>query len=251
MRPQGSRPLVTSQHIDEVVARTGLAQDSLHASPEIPTSMNSQDVLQYLRDHPEFFEEHAELLTQVSIPHPHGGPAIPLSERQVLALRDRNRALQGKLSELIQFGEENDTIGERVHRLSLALLGASDRDAAIRETIRSLREDFALTHVAIRLWRGSGDAAEYMPVSAAIHDYAATLELPFCGPNDRFEAAEWFGVDPTQIQSVALCALRDDAGVFGMLALGAEDPKRFFPEMGTLYLTRIAELISASLGQTQ
>lgn len=211
--------------------------------------MSPEDVLQYLRANPEFFEQHADVLAQVSVRHPHRGPAIPLSERQVLALRDRNRALQGKLSELIQFGEENDTIGTRVHRLCIALLGAADRDAAIQAAAASLREDFNVPHVAIRLWRGAGDAAEYAPVSAAIHEYAAGLDLPFCGPNDRFEAAEWFGVDPSQIRSMALCALRDDAGVFGILALGTEDPQRFYPEMGTLYLARIAELISASLGQ--
>lgn len=211
--------------------------------------MSPDDVVQYLRAHPEFFEQHTDLLAQVSIPNPHGGAAIPLSERQVLTLRDRNRALQGKLSELIQFGEENDTIGERVHRLCLALLSAADRDTALQAAITSLHDDFAVPHAAVRLWRGSGESAEYAPVSDAIHEYANGLEQPFCGPNDQFEAAEWFGVDPGRIQSIALCALRDDAGVFGMLALGADDPKRFYPEMGTLYLSRIAELISAAVGQ--
>ena len=35
--------------------------------------------------------------------------------------------------------------------------------------------------------------------------------------------------------------------VFGLLALGSEDPKRFFPEMGTLYLRRIGELCAAGV----
>ena len=32
-----------------------------------------------------------------------------------------------------------------------------------------------------------------------------------------------------------------------MLALGSEDAQRFYPEMGTLYLRRIGELVSAAL----
>jgi uncharacterized protein YigA (DUF484 family) len=40
-----------------------------------------------------------------------------------------------------------------------------------------------------------------------------------------------------------------DGGVFGLLALASEDPQRFFPEMGTLYLKRLAELISAALAR--
>ena len=34
---------------------------------------------------------------------------------------------------------------------------------------------------------------------------------------------------------------------FGLLALGSEDAKRFYAEMGTLYLRRIGELVAAAL----
>jgi len=36
----------------------------------------------YLKQHPEFFEEYADLLATIFIPHPHGGRAIPISERK-------------------------------------------------------------------------------------------------------------------------------------------------------------------------
>ena len=32
-----------------------------------------------------------------------------------------------------------------------------------------------------------------------------------------------------------------------MLALASEDPQRFYPEMGTLYLKRLGELVSTAL----
>jgi uncharacterized protein YigA (DUF484 family) len=35
--------------------------------------------------------------------------------------------------------------------------------------------------------------------------------------------------------------------VFGLLALGSEEAERFFPEMGTLYLTRIGDLTASAL----
>ena len=41
--------------------------------------------------------------------------------------------------------------------------------------------------------------------------------------------------------------LRRDDTTFGLLALGSEDPERFYPEMGTLYVNRIGEMISAAL----
>ena len=36
----------------------------------------------------------------------------------------------------------------------------------------------------------------------------------------------------------------------GLLALGSEEPQRFYPEMGTLYLERIGEMASAALNRT-
>ena len=88
--------------------------------------MNEDDVATYLRLNPQFFDQHPELLEKLHVPHPYGGRAIPLAERQTVALREKAKLLEGKLGELIQFGEENDVISEKVHRLSVAVAGARD-----------------------------------------------------------------------------------------------------------------------------
>ena len=74
--------------------------------------MKSDEVAQYLQDNPQFFEDYADLMSRVVIPHPHGGRTISITERQMLSLRDKNRQLEAKLGELLQFGEENDVISE-------------------------------------------------------------------------------------------------------------------------------------------
>ena len=51
-------------------------------------SMTASEVAAYLEAHPEFFDQHSELLTQVRVPHERSEYAVPLVERQVLALRD-------------------------------------------------------------------------------------------------------------------------------------------------------------------
>ncbi|MCU0897127.1 MAG: DUF484 family protein [Burkholderiales bacterium] len=211
--------------------------------------MQAEDVANYLKGHPDFFEAYADLLAQIYVPHPHGGRAIPLAERQVVSLREKARALEAKLSELIQFGEENDAIGDKVHRLGVALLAASAREPYIQALYGGLREDFAVPHVAMRLWRGEGEGAEHAPVSDELRDYAAQLAHPFCGANANFEAVGWFGEAAPHVRSVAFMPLRDADGTFGMLAIGSEDPERFFPEMGTLYLQRIADLAGAGLAR--
>lgn len=215
--------------------------------------IKAEDVARYLAENPGFFEEHSEMLSQISVPSPHGGRAIALSDRQVPALRDKNKALESKLAELITFGEENDAIGDRMHRLALALLAVRELPALFSVLYYNLREDFAIPHVALRVWRAGAAGvaegrAELLPVTDELRQYAAGLTQPYCGVNGNMEAAGWFGEAAPHVRSVALMPLRDSV-CFGMLELGSEDQARFHPEMGTLYLARLGELSGASMAR--
>lgn len=214
--------------------------------------MKADDVARYLQDHPQFFEEYADLLAQLYIPHPHGGRAISITERQILTLREKARQLESKLAELIRFGEDNDAIGEKVHRLALALLTAEDFPSALHALYFNLAEDFAVPHVALRLWGVEADDErdEFRAVSEPTRIFAAGLAQPFCGANAGFEAAQWFGEAGAHVRSVALLPLRREAETIGLLALGSEEEERFYPEMGTLYLARIGGMASAVLLRT-
>jgi len=209
--------------------------------------MNTDDIARYLRNHPDFFEQYPDLVATLRVPHPHGGRAIPLAERQLVSLRDRNRALEGKLHELIQFGEENDGIAQKVHDLAVTLIGVTSIDGALGCIHGSLREDFAVPHVAIRVWRGTGSLAEQAEVSEAVRAQVNQLSKPYCGPTEDAEPVSWFATAPGQVQSLALVPLRDGGMAFGVIALGSGEPQRFYPEMGTLYLDRLGEMIAASL----
>jgi len=209
--------------------------------------VNPEDVARFLQENPSFFDEHAELLSDIQVQHPHGSHAIPLSDRQVISLREKNRALEAKLSELIRFGEENDAVSEKVHRLCVAMLAAAGLQTLLSALYFHLREDFAVPHAALRVWLGAADQPEFAPVSDAVQTFAAELEHPYCGPNDGFEAVAWLGEAAPHIRSVAFMPLRDKRETFGLLMLASEDPQRFYAEMGTVYLTRIGDLVSASL----
>jgi uncharacterized protein YigA (DUF484 family) len=219
------------------------------------SAIDSERVASYLQDHPEFFEQHADLLSRIQLPNPRGGPAIALADRQVLSLRERTRALEAKLAELLQFGEENDAIGEKMHRLAAALLGAISLDAVIGTLSYNLREDFGIPHVGMRLWTLDGQRAEASPVSDELKQYAASLSQPFCGPSGNAEAASWFGDAAAHVRSVALVPLREsgvagaEGACIGMLALGSEDVLRFYPDMGTIHLKRVGELASSALAR--
>src|SRR2546430_12406186 len=85
------------------------------------SKLRADDVARYLRENPEFFESYADMLAEITVPHPHGGRAIPLSDRQMLGLREKSRELELRLTELLQIGGMNDAIGGNIHRLRLPL----------------------------------------------------------------------------------------------------------------------------------
>jgi uncharacterized protein len=210
--------------------------------------MNADDIARYLRTHPQFFDQHPELLETINVPHPYGGRAIPLAERQAVALREKLKVLEGRLAELLQFGEENDAISEKVHRLSVALAGARDFPALAAALYFHLREDFAVPHVALRVWGKSvpADFDEARPADEAQRLLAVAMAAPQCGPAAGNPFVPWFGEAAEHVRSVALVPLGQTA-VFGLLALGSEDAKRFYPDMGTLYLRRIGEICAAGV----
>lgn len=213
--------------------------------------IQADDVARYLQNNPKFFEDYADLLAHLYIPHPHGGRTISITERQILTLRDKGKALEAKLAELIRFGEDNDSISARVHRLSVALIGARDFDQAAAALDFHLREDFTVPHVGLRLWGLPAlERPEFGEVSEQTRISGSGLVYPFCGPAGTQEVMQWFGEEAAHVRSLAIVALRHEADTFGMLALGSEDPERFYSDMGTIYLVRIGELAAAAFART-
>jgi len=214
--------------------------------------MKSEEVAQYLQNNPQFFEDYADLMSRMVIPHPHGGRTISITERQMLSLRDKNRQLEAKMGELLQFGEENDVISEKMHRLGVAIIAAGTFQSVIHTLNFHLRDDFAIPHFALRLWNRPENIAElpeFADVSEELQTFSETLNHPYCGSTAGFETASWFGAAAAHVRSQGLIALRNGGGTIGMIALGSEDSQRFYSGMGTLYLERLGEMASAALAR--
>tara|TARA_R110002073_G_scaffold223012_4_gene383205 strand:+ start:932 stop:1609 length:678 start_codon:yes stop_codon:yes gene_type:complete len=211
--------------------------------------MRAEEVAQYLQEHPQFFDEYADLLADIRIAHPYNDKVISINERQVITLRDKNRLLQDKLLELISFGEENDAISEKIHRLSIALLTTSNIDELFNVIDFSLRKDFTIDHIALRLWNISCDdmeRIEFTATSTDVRAIAESLSQPYCGTHIADEIKVWFGEDATQMNSYSMIPLKMTQSI-GLLVLGSPEPERFYPEMGTLHLKRLGDLVSTAL----
>jgi uncharacterized protein YigA (DUF484 family) len=202
--------------------------------------MKDEDVVQYLKSNPQFFDTHAEMLAEITIPHPYGGRTVSLSERQMLTLREKNKGLEKKLHEVLGFAAENDVLQNKVHQFTLALFGAHDLMGLQDIVMRNLREIFAVPNVALHVWKG-------LPPSAEVLAFADQLQQPVCAHHPVHETLTWFGEAASHLQSFAYLPLRNGQQSIGLLVLASEDVQRFYPEMGTVFLHRIAETVSSAL----
>jgi uncharacterized protein YigA (DUF484 family) len=202
--------------------------------------MRAEEVAQYLQNNPQFFEEHVETLAQINLPHPHGGRTISLSERQLLALREKNKELEKKLREMITFAHDNDALQHKVHEFVIALFAVRDL-ATLQESIpHLLRNIFSIPHTALHLWQTN-------PPSVEVLAFADAQTQPVCLHHAAHDTAKWFGEHATQLHSYAYLPLRANNKTIGLLVLASEDKQRFYPEMGTVFLQRIAEAVSGAL----
>jgi uncharacterized protein YigA (DUF484 family) len=220
-----------------------------------PTHPEAQAIAEYLTRHPNFFNDFPTLLADLHIPHPHGTHAVSMSERQLIAMRDKVHMLENKLAELIQFGEENDGISEKLHALTLALLEARTPQDIVAALALHLREGFAVPHHALRVWNLPGETVPALtePVSPAGRDSIAAMVQPVCGALAVDEASDWFGEVSPHLRAFACIPLRPaaTAAPIGLLVLASEEARRFYPGMGTLYLERLGQLIGAALARMQ
>jgi uncharacterized protein YigA (DUF484 family) len=213
--------------------------------------LDSTSVARFLKDHPQFFDEHAELMTTLKLTSPVGGRTISLQERQMEVLREKIKALELRMASLLRIGQENDAITEKFQAWTRSLLLARNDVDLPHVLIEGLRTIFSVPLATLRIW---GVAEEFshtwfaQAVSVDARIFANGLSAPFCGPNNDFEAASWLDEAPS-VESIAILPLRVDEApeAFGLLVLGSPDPQRFTADMGTDFLSKIGDTTSAAL----
>jgi len=215
--------------------------------------ITEDDIANYLANTPDFFERHAQLLAQVQLTSPHGNRAVSLQERQAEMLREKIKALEHRVMDMVRHGTENVVTADRLQRWTRGLLTTRDARGLPWQIAADLQTLFMVPQTAIKVW--DCDAAYWSEgyaqwVTDDVKSLASSLTAPYCGLNSGFEAANWLG-DSRAAVSIALIPLRAEPGApaFGLLVLASPDAQRFNPEMGTDFLERIADLASAALSR--
>jgi hypothetical protein len=213
--------------------------------------MQENEIAEYLKAHPSFFENNASLLADIHLPSPHGSGTISLAERQQLAQRDKITALEERYTELLQNAQENDKKTNKMHDFFVRLQRAKNFNAIEQLISHNLTEDFNITDTCLRIWANPMDSkdAENLVFSAtpeAIQTWVSDIHHVYCGATpSSINIDDWFMVPA---QSMAVLRL-ENAGVYGYLALASDQEKRFYLGMGTDFLQKLGNHVSAALSR--
>lgn len=221
--------------------------------PDSAAQLDSDQVAQYLAEHPDFFERHSELLINLSIPHGtvtsgSQGQTVSLIERQVSSLRDENGRLKQQLNMLIDNARANDKLFDKAKALVLALISASDLEQAIPLVENRIREDFGST--CCRLWLiGAQDKFGSAQVLAQqeIMDRIPRLidsDKPYCGLLKEEESELLFADQAGQVGSAAVIPLYLEQSPIAILAIANEDRNYYRNNMSTSLLSYIGEVVA-------
>ena len=208
--------------------------------------LNSEQIADFLRVHPDFFESNVDVLLAINVTHPHGGRTVSIPERQLIATREKEKLLEGKLSELIAFGQENDALSEKIHQFFLALVGCTTAGQLIDTLYLDLLDNFSVPHVAVRFWNvvpPGKSSPEFQPVATELVQFVSAMTAPYCGSHPVYETNLWFGEHAPHLKSYALIPLKKGA-TFGLLLMASENAERFYSDMGTIFLTRIGDVFA-------
>ena len=217
--------------------------------PDAPRALDSESVAAYLRQHPEFFVDHEELIPELRIPH-QPGEAVSLVERQVKLLRERNIEMRHRLSQLMDVARDNDRLFDKTRRLVLALLDANSLDEVVSAVEDSLRHEFQVPFVSLILFSDSTLPVGRSVSSAEAHQAIGGLLVAgktICGVLRAHELEFLFGAEEgTKVGSAAVVSLNHQ-GQHGLLAIGSPDPQHYKSSLGTLFLSYIAEVLARVL----
>lgn len=214
---------------------------------------DTEQVASFLSNHPDFFNNHPALLTELHLVHA-TGKAVSLIEKQVQVLRDQNQELKTKLLELVDVAQGNDRLNERMHQMTLDLLKAGSLLELLDALKDHLRNEFKADAIALHL-PGLDEArqreigARNLVIDETLKERFPTVcaeGKPQCGRLKQEQLDFMFGDQAAAIESTAVVPLGECAGS-GLLAVGSREVNRFNPCMGTLFLSHLGELLSCLL----
>ena len=199
----------------------------------------AQVVYDYLQQHPEFFQQHPQLLASMRLPHQQRG-SVSLVERQLELQREKIQALEDDITRLMSIARHNEQIFLAFNQLQAGLYQAktlADAESSLQQFTAAMPQVSECR--LIRLTDAQAAAQFQLLLSRRLNADGVYL--------GRLNKEEQQGIFASHIHSVALLLIQNAGQPLALLAFGSEQDDHFQPAMDKLFIGHLALILAQLL----
>jgi len=215
---------------------------------QLESAFSKADLVSYLEENPNTFQQHPELLELVTLSDSRG--TASLLERQVSMLKERLNEHKSQQSQFMQVARDNEQISDSFTQVICQMIGFTNLSQFATEFPAELRTTFNIDEVSFK----TAQAALRRPSDNEGYDDAMRRMInnrAVC--DNRWPSNIMNLFFSTDVNSAALVPMRkpDSEEPLGILALGSQDPDRYTNDLGTAHLDRLGLMSGLCLARLQ
>lgn len=196
--------------------------------------LNPKDVELFLLDNLDFFESRESLLTEMKFKDS-SSTTSSLLERQISKLRDEQKDLMNLLTSFVETAKLNEDLFNKSKELTLAILGASNKNDVIRTVQNDFKKSFNVNNCQLSFYS-----------NAEIDDIEKNTGISFhkgaihCGSfsNEKME----FLFSDSRVESLVIAVLVNKSEI-GMLKLGSYERTRYLGDEDTTFIQYVRDIL--------
>jgi len=208
--------------------------------------IDADEVINWLKNHPDFFQGREDLLCQLQLEHS-CGDAESLLTYQLQLLRDKVADQEERYQQLLINARDNEKRLRRVERLLVNLLETETTEELVTVLAERLREDFQLPY--LRFWSYT-NLSSLQRADEKLQRQQQTLlgQNQACCLSLAEETTEILGLEDLDAQSAAICLLSHTRPL-GLMVMAHPDPLHFRHHQDTLFVEYLGSIVSRLLAK--
>ena len=210
-------------------------------------SLKPEEVINFLKENPEFFIDHPEAIEYLEIKH-ESGEAVSFIEKQVEFIKSKNLATSTQLKEFILNAKANELLFTKVKNLISIILNTEDLENLFTATEIFFVEELGTEKCKLLFFTQEElyrvNAKRIIEPEIATKTFSKIFKETdiFLGKISNEIASLIFGAK-TNIREAVIGKLNSEK-IAGILVMGSSKDKEYSPEKDSLFLNFTIEVLS-------
>jgi uncharacterized protein YigA (DUF484 family) len=215
--------------------------------------ITADDVVAYLKAHPDFFEKHPDLVAELALaPRVQGPGVIDMQQAILKRLRSEIDRLKSERTEIIANSKQNQMVQNRIQAAVISIIQAGTFEKMIHVVTHELPELLDVDFITLAI--ETGDQPRRMPVRGVYALAPGSIDMALgADKHARLRSHikgedAFFGEISRFVQSDVLMRLKVSSGSpDGVMCFGSRNPEAFGPDMATELLFFLAKVLENTI----